>query len=130
MNDAVFEAFKQLDQEEQKNLLDTLLSRLQLGGSFSSFEDQYADGYGYGGRIGYRQPVGEDALTFGVSGSGYKVDTPFGSFGDRGVTGGDIGYEFGPNRLSASYERQGMIGNELGQVPVDDLIRLLYTRRF
>jgi hypothetical protein len=130
VNDDVFQAFQSLNESEQKSLLSTLLSRLQLDLNASSFEDQYASGYGYGGRVGYRQPVGEDALTFGLRGSGFKAETPFGTFKDRGVSGGDIGYEFGPNRISASYENQGYIGNELGGIPVDDLVRLLYTRQF
>jgi hypothetical protein len=130
MNDDILTAFQSLNEAEQRNFLSTLVSRLQLDLNASSFEDPYATGYGYGGRVGYRQPIGEDALVLGLRGSGFKAETPYGTFRDRGITGGDIGYEFGPNRLSASYEKQGYIGNELGGVPVDDLLRIMYSRSF
>jgi hypothetical protein len=127
----IYERVQQMSQEEKSNLLGNLLKRLQLNATYQQFADQYVDGSGFAGRIGYTQPLDRESdLSFGVSGSGYKVDTPVGRLQDYGVTGGDIGYRFGPNRISASYDRSGSIGNELGQVPVQDLVRLLYQRQF
>jgi hypothetical protein len=130
-NEEIFAAFQQLSEKEKQTILSTLLQNLQLSGSATQFENQYVDGYGYGGRIGYEVPMGDDrGLSFGLTGSGYSVDTPYGTFSDRELTGGDVGYRFGPNKLSASYETKGMAGNELGVVPTEDIIRLLYSRQF
>ena len=130
-NEEIFAAFQQLSEKEKQSVLSTLLQNLQLSGSANRFENEYVDGYGYGGRIGYEVPMGDDrALSFGLTGSGYSVDTPVGNFSDRELTGGDIGYSFGPNRVSASYQKQGMAGNELGMIPTEDIIRLLYSRQF
>ena len=130
-NEDILAAFSQLNEKEKKSFLANLLQNLQLSGSASGFADEYTNGYGYGGRVGYEIPMGDDrALSLGLTGSGYSVDTPVGRFSDRQITGGDIGYSFGPNRVSASYEQQGMAGNELGMVPTEDIIRLLYSRQF
>jgi len=127
----IYERVQQMSQEEKSGLLDNLLKRLQLNANYQQFADQYVDGSAFGGRIGYTQPLDKESdLSLGVTGSGYKVNTPVGDFKDYGVYGGDIGYRFGPNRLSASYEKYGSIGNELGQMPVKDLVRLLYQRQF
>jgi hypothetical protein len=126
MNDEVSKVFDRLDKESKKELLSEILSRIQLSGGGSSFEDKFSSGYGYGGRIGYRQPLGDDALTVGVTGSGFKAKTPFGTFGQRGITGGDIGYEFGDNRLALKYDQNGVMAG----VPLKDLLQLIYQRRF
>jgi hypothetical protein len=120
-NEDILAAFSQLNEREKESFLARLLQNLQLSGSASGFADEYTNGYGYGGRVGYEIPVGDDrALSLGLTGR----------FSDRQITGGDIGYSFGPNRVSASYEQQGMAGNELGMVPTEDIIRLLYSRQF
>ncbi len=127
----ILERVQQMNQKEKASFLDDLMKRLQVNFDYSQFADQYTDGSAFGGRIGYTQPMGKESdLSLGVSGSGYKVNTPVGQFKDYGVTGGDIGYRFGPNRISASYDKYGSVGNELGQVPVKDLVRLLYSRQF
>lgn len=127
----ILERVQQMNQKEKAGFLDDVLKRLQLNLDYSQFADQYTNGSTFGGRIGYTQPIDKESdLSLGVSGSGYKVNTPVGEFKDYGFTGGDIGYRFGPNRLSASYEKYGSIGNELGQMPVKDLVRLLYSRQF
>ena len=130
-NEEIFAAFQQLSEKEKQSVLSALLQNLQLSGSASGFENGGVSGYGYGGRLGYEVPMGDDrGLSFGVTGSGYSVDTPVGTFSDRELTGGDIGYRFGPNRVSAAYEKRGMAGNELGMIPTEDIIRLLYSRQF
>ena len=126
MNDDISKIFDRLGREQKKELLSEILSRLQISGGGGSFEDQYSKGIGYGGRIGYRQPLANGAFTVGVSGQGYKVDTPFGKFSDRKITGGDLGYEFGDNKLALKYDENGVMGG----VPLRDLLQLIYTRRF
>lgn len=127
----IYERVKEMSAEQKSTLLDNILKRLQITGGYQQFADQYVDGSSFGGRVGYTQPIDKERdLTFGLSGSGYKVDTPVGQFKDYGVYGGDVGYRFGPNRISASYDKYGSVGNELGQIPVKDLVRLLYSRQF
>ena len=122
MSDKISKAFDQLDDDGKRQLLSEILSRVQLSGGGSGFEDGPVKGYGYGGRLGYRQPIGEDALTLGISGGGYKVKTPYGDFSGRALGGADLGYNFGPNDLSARYNK--------GQIPVKDLLQIMYQRKF
>jgi hypothetical protein len=87
-NEDILAAFSQLNEKEKKSFLANLLQNLQLSGSASGFADEYTNGYGYGGRVGYEIPMGDDrALSLGLTGSGYSVDTPVGRFADRQITG-------------------------------------------
>ena len=126
MNDNITSIYDKLGQQQKKELLADLLGRLELSGAGGTFEDQYSKGYGYGGRIGYRQPLDNGAFRVGLSGQGYSVNTPYGKFGNRQLTGGDIGYEFGNNNFALKYDRNGMFDG----VPLRDLLQLIYTKKF
>jgi len=110
--------------------LQEVLSRLQLSGQYQSIDGQDASGGAYGGRIGYSFPIGSNNLDVGLSGSGYSVDTPFGQQRQNQLTGGDLSYSFGPNRLSATYDRFGALPGDVGMSPIENLFKLTYQRQF
>jgi len=126
MDADVYEILKNLDKGKKQELLSDILNRIQLSGQGSNFQNQNVEGYGYGGRIGYRQPIGDDALTLGVTGNRFEAKTPYGIFGGGGISGGDINYDFGNNRLSMKYDKNGALGG----VPLKDLLQLIYQKRF
>ena len=135
MNDEVSRVFDRLSKEGKKELLTEILNRVQLSGGGATFENEFAKGYGYGGRIGYRQPLEDGGLSVGLSGSGFQVRTPYGTFGQNQLTGGDIGYDFGDNRLTLKYDKNGVMTGSSGNstvptMPLRDLLQLIYQRRF
>jgi hypothetical protein len=111
----------------QQSMIDQALQNLQISGQYGSIDD--ADGYQFGGRVGYNFPVGDNRLNLGVTGSGYSVDTPFGKFGDRQISGGDLSFQSGQNTFGASYDRMGSIPGDIGS-PLQNLFRLTYQRQF
>jgi hypothetical protein len=99
--------------------LQEILNRLQLSGGYQSIDGQDVRGGAYGGRIGYSFPAGSNSLDVGLSGSGFSVNTPLGRQRQNQMTGADLSYNFGRNKLSAAYDRFG-----------DNLFRLSYQRQF
>ena len=95
------------------------LRNVQLNGAYTTGANQYANDTGYGGRVGYGAPVGDNGfLSGGVSGSGYNVKTAQGDrFANSNITGGDLSYsatdKYGnPDwELSARYDKKGMTGS-------------------
>jgi len=137
MNDEeIMAVFNRLGEAEKQSFLQSLVQNLQqnlqLQGSAQDFQNESAKGYGYGGRIGYSFPMENDKLTVGMSGSGFKAETPFGTFADRGITGGDISYKFGPNNLSLMYDKMGQLPGQRSpyETPMEDYLRLMYRREF
>lgn len=138
-------ALQNLSKQEQDVFLRNLLKNLEISGTYEMFGDQNVDGQSYGGRLGYNVPLdNRSSVRAGVSGGGFKVNTPAGTFQGSDVTSGDVGYRFGPNDLSVSYTSQGAI--PLSQIPmqsferspfdpmnaqrVKDFWQLLYRRQF
>jgi len=133
-----------MSKKEQDSLFSKLIKSLSIQGGYEKTDDDFAKGYGYGGRAGLNIPIDDDMLRFGVSGGGFKVDTPFGQFKDSGITGGDVGYKFGPNELGLSYTSRG--GAPMARIPmstfdtqpndptynqsVKNLLQLIYKRQF
>lgn len=126
MDSDLYEILKNLDKDKKKEFLTEILNRIQFSGQGTTFQNPNVSGYGMGGRLGYRQPIGDDALTFGVSGNVNDIRTPYGNFGKSAITGGDINYDYGNNRLSMKYDKNGVMNG----VPLRDLLQLIYQRRF
>lgn len=120
--------------KEREVFLDKLLKNLEITGEYSQFANDNVKRDVWGGRAGYNLPLDESsAIRAGISGGGYKVDTPIGQFKDREITGGDIGYKFGPNDLSLSYTSRGVfpgLSDENSPMTINDFWRLLYRRQF
>jgi hypothetical protein len=111
------------------------LQNLQLTGSYGSFQNPAAEGYGYGGRVGYSIPTEEGKFSVGATGGGFAADTPYGNMSKRQITGGDVSYSFGPNTLSLMYDKMGQIPTtiapqNLNEAPLKDFLRLIYKREF
>lgn len=138
-------ALEGMNQKEQDSFIKKLLKNLEITGGYEKFGDQYTDGETYGGRLGYNLPLDDkSAVRAGVSGGGFKINTPIGTVKDSEITGGDIGYRFGPNDISLSYTSRGAL--PLTQIPmqifernqfdpmnaqqVKDLWQILYRRQF
>ena len=131
-DEEIMVVFNGLGKTEKQSFLENLMRNLQFSMSGQSTENNFAKGYGYGGRIGYSFPVENDKLTFGVSGSGFKSETPFGTVSDKRITGGDISYKFGPNNLSLLYDKMGQLPGQISpyETPMEDYLRLMYRREF
>lgn len=130
MDDQISQAFALLSEQQKKSLLEEIVNRLRLDMQGNTFENQYVSGYQYGGQAQGEIPLGLGDLLFGVRGNAFGVDTPIGKFGQRGISGGDIGYRFGPNEIRASYDSQDMIPTPIGGIPTEDAVRLMYRREF
>jgi hypothetical protein len=122
-NPNIMMALQQLSQSGQDSELAQVLRNLQISGQLGSFERGDVSGYNYGGRVGYGFPIGEGLFSAGVSGQGYKADTPMGTFRDSGLTGADLGYKWDDKDLSMSYNQTGGTGG----VP---LWQLLFSKYF
>jgi hypothetical protein len=138
------ERLSKMSKNEQESFFTKLIKSLSIQGGYEKTDDDFAKRYGYGGRAGLNLPVDENTLRFGVSGGGYKVNTPFGQFKDSGITGGDVGYKFGPNELGLAYTSKG--GAPMARIPmstfdmqpndptynqsVKNLLQLIYKRQF
>jgi hypothetical protein len=135
MNEDFLEIFKSLEQSKQKSLLDNLLSNLQLSGMASDINNQNQSGYGYQGRVGYNFPLDNANLTAGITGMGVNLDTPMGNVRENKVMGGDLSYSYGPNTMSLMYDKVGMLPSQMtmpvvGEMPMEDYLRLVYRRAF
>jgi hypothetical protein len=136
MNEDFLNSLRLLEEQERQSTIDRILRGLQLSGGGGTFDNSMASGYGYGGRVGYAMPVGQDQLTAGLTGMGYKAETPAGTVSDRGLTGADVSYKFGPNTLSFMYDKQGMMPSQIApqnpyeMMPLQDFYRLMYRREF
>lgn len=132
MNDNLFNnpylsnlaALQGLSQRERETLLEQVLRNLELSGNYSTMQNDNMSGASYGGRIGYNIPMESGNLRMGVTGQGYKMDSPYGSSKDREITGGDVGYSWGPNDLSLSYSKYG------SEMTTSPLFQLLFRRYF
>jgi hypothetical protein len=124
-NDSLYNliALQQLEQQQSQDPLFQLLRNLQVSGQLSSTEGQGVSGYNYGGRVGSALPLGDGLFRAGLTGQGYNVNTPMGTNRDFNITGGDVGYNWGTNDMSLSYNNQGGTGG----VP---LIQLLFKKYF
>lgn len=126
--------FDMMDKKEQETFLSRLLKNLELTGQYNEFANDFVSGSNFGGRVGYNLPLDKaSTIRAGVSGGGYKIDTPVGQFKDKEISGGDIGYRFGPNDLSLSYTKRGVLpelSDENSPMNIKDFWRLLYRRQF
>lgn len=97
----------QANSPEEQQQINEFLQRLQVSGQIQQMQNGPANVMAGGGRVGYEFPVGQDNLTLGLQGGGYKVavNTPQGIFKDAQfkVDGGDIGYQSGNNNFSLGY---------------------------
>ena len=119
--------FARLSPSQQKSFLDEILPMLRFSGGLEQTANDFAKTTGYGGRLGMEIPVGKDNVGFGVTGSGFKMKTPFGAAGKSDLTGGDVYYNTGPHQLSASYQKMGV--TPAGE-PMRNLVNLLYKYKF
>jgi hypothetical protein len=119
--------FARLSPSQQKSFLDEILPMLRISGGLEQTGNDFAKATGYGGRLGMEIPVGKDNVGFGVAGSGSKVKTPYGTFSQSDLTGGDVYYNTGPHQLSASYQKRG--ATPAGE-PMRNLVNLLYKYKF
>ena len=133
MND-LFSVFSALPKEEQQPFLNRLLQNLQISGSLQSFQNPNAEGYGYGGRVGYAFPTDDGKFTVGATGQGFSGKTPSGEMSKKQTTGGDISYTFGPNTVSVLYDKFGQLPSSIppsiGEPALEDFLRLIYRREF
>jgi hypothetical protein len=137
MNDDIAAILGSLGEQERQSTLERILQGLQLSGMAQSFENDFSQGYGYGGRVGYSMPTDDGRFTAGLSGMGMKAETPMGTISDRRIMGGDLSYQTGPNTFSLSYDKMGMLPSQIvpqneafPEMPLQDLYRLLYRREF
>ena len=128
------------------------LRNVQINGQYETGANQYANNVGYGGRIGYGAPVGDNGfLSGGVSGAGYNVKTAQGDrFANSNITGGDLSYSQPDWSISARYDKKGMAGGpnqqpysaadmggpmmpqqmEWGPMPVNDRFSVNFRKTF
>jgi hypothetical protein len=116
------------------NQLKEIISRVNAGYSVSGG----SQGYGGGGRVGYTQPMGNDALSVGISGSGYK----YGPYSDFQPTAVDATYHTGNNDIGLQYSQnqsnmRGQLPQEIQQnipvqapVTMENLLQLLFRKSF
>lgn len=131
-------AMGRLSQVRPSNALDAVYKALQnvdLNLNYGDFANDFVSGESYGGRAGYRFSLdGKTGINLELTGSGYKVDTPFGRFKDSGITGGDISYRSGPSSLGISYDKAAMPQSQVAplpsETPMENLLRLIYRREF
>lgn len=136
---------------KRDDLLSQIIKNLELNLDYTKFQEPYVSGSRYGGRIGYGAST-ENGNRFraGITGGGADVNTPIGRIKESMLTGGDVGYTFGPNDVSLAYITRGGVplaripsvtespqlrqsepinDNFLG-MPVKDFWQLLYRRQF
>ena len=112
-----------LSQQDQQSILAALIRNLSIQGQLGSIDNNGMSGYSYGGRVGSSLPIGDGMFRAGIAGQGYRVKNPYDTMSEREITGGDLGYSWGNNDLSLSYDKQGGTGG----VP---LIQLLFQKYF
>ena len=100
---------------EDPNSLKSILDRTQFSGYGEAGGNRQNSNQFFSGRVGYTQPVGEGAVTGGLSGMSmkYKGETPEGrkySGGKDALTGVDLGYGDAKQRLMMKYARPGNQG--------------------
>ena len=89
--------------------VDEFLNNIRVQGGGAKFKNQDVDGYGAGGRIGYRKKLDKDSeVEVGVSGTKHSVKAGGRKFADEKITGGDITYRKGDSSYSARYSDSGM----------------------
>lgn len=117
------------ESDPQQTAMQEFLKRLQVGGSVEQNTRGAANVISGGGRVGYAFPWGDDTLTLGVSGTGYKVkvDTPNGQFRDSDLylNGVDAAYETPNGKLGAAFNY--FKGNYPGAGPA---FNINYSRNF
>jgi hypothetical protein len=132
-SDKIQQVIQNMPHQGQSRIIDQIynaLQNLQLTGEYGTIDDGFAKGSMYGGRIGYGVPMEDGKLSAGVTGSGMNISTPFGRFGQRDITGGDISYQTGPNVFGASYNKYGSLPGDIGVSPIENLFQLTYRRQF
>ena len=107
---ALFDPVPEGMSDEGSNKILSALKQIQLNGSLAIGKNQYSDEIGYGGRIGYGAPLGDDGfLSAGISGQGHRANVrDVGTFANSNITGGDISYSTPKHSLSARFDLQGM----------------------
>jgi hypothetical protein len=116
-------ALQEMSGKSDQDMLTALLRNLAISGQISSIDGEGTSGYSFGGRIGSELPVGQGLFRAGVTGQGYRANTPFGTFKDKELTGGDVGYKWNDKDVSLSYDQYGGTGG----VP---LWQLLFSKYF
>jgi hypothetical protein len=129
------EILSRIPPESRQDFLSSLINNLRISGQYSKGGNDFVNIDQFGGRIGYSLPIDKASLDFGVIGGGQTVETPFGTFKDRQITGGDVSYRFGPNTVSAAYDNYGMLPSQMtqplpGESPMENFFRILYRREF
>jgi hypothetical protein len=110
------------------NKLQEILNRMQLQASMGKITQGGTDTVYGGGRAGYSLPVGDNALTAGLTAGGYS--NKYGD--DFGLTGADVAYNFGKNAIGANYEKNRYVQelNPRGGIDTGKLLELFYRRQF
>ena len=100
------------------------IRRVQVSGGLETGRDRYTDTVGYGGRVGYGQPVGDNGyLSAGVSGAGHRAKVKdAGTFANSQVVGGDISYSTPKHSISARYDRQYSPAPQAGPYSAADAV--------
>lgn len=102
------------------------IRRVQVSGGLETGRDRYTDTVGYGGRVGYGQPVGDNGyLSAGVSGVGHRAKVKdAGTFANSQVVGGDISYSTPKHSISARYDRQYSPAQRVGPYSAADAVMI------
>lgn len=102
------------------------IRRVQVSGGLETGRDRYTDTVGYGGRVGYGQPVGDNGyLSAGVSGVGHRAKVKdAGTFANSQVVGGDISYSTPKHSISARYDRQYSPAQQVGPYSAADAVMI------
>lgn len=125
--------------QQNPTALENFIRRLQLSGMLES-KGQGTDKLMYGGgRLGYRFPMGENDLTVGLSGGGYRAKGQGYNQTDLDFQGIDANYQMGNQNFGGYYrpEKMGLtygnpnVGNiDVGYSPENKLLELLYAKSF
>ncbi len=92
---------------EAQQMFDAL-KRIQVMGGAENMKQGPLNVTGFGGRIGYEQPIGNGNLGLGVMGGGAIGNYGPNAIKQAQVMGGDISYANGNNQVSLSHSRLGM----------------------
>lgn len=107
---AIFDPVPEGMSDEGSNKVLSALKRIQLTGGLETGKDRYTDTVGYGGRMGWGTPVGDEGyLSAGISGAGHRAKVKdVGTFANSQITGGDLSYSTPKHSISARFDLQGM----------------------
>ena len=116
---ALFDPVPEGMSDEGADKVLSALKRIQITGSVATGSNPYVKDVGYGGRVGYGHPVGDEGyLSAGISGAGHRADVKdVGRFANSQVTGGDISYSTPKHSISARFDLQGMPQSAMSSGP-------------